>query len=255
MITTLYKESIIAMSSLFDWSSVDREILAQMVRFSEPSIVGKSLQPIEFAKKLRTIFRLFEVPINVRCIYHKQTAPSAVWVGGMYRADQDICSNNYITIITQFNNRNSPVKINKLMFRRLCSNIADTILHEVIHTRQYRRRNYKDIPGYTSTAQSGKKRVEQTYLGHPDEIDAYSFNIACQLSDKFNADRKKIIKYLDTDLNDRRIKKDSYKMYLEAFDFNYKHTVIKKLKKKVVNYLPNAIELGKPYKTSDWLKK
>jgi hypothetical protein len=44
-------------------------------------------------------------------------------------------------------------------------------------------------------------------------------------------------------------------MYLDTFDHDHDHKVIRKLKKKVVNYIPNAIELGKPYKTSDWLKK
>ena len=31
--------------------------------------------------------------------------------------------------------------------------------------------------------------------------------------------------------------------------------MIKKLKKKVVNYIPNAVDIGKPYRTTDWLKK
>ena len=44
-------------------------------------------------------------------------------------------------------------------------------------------------------------------------------------------------------------------MYLDAFDHNHSHRVIRKLKKKVMNYIPNAEEIAKPYKTSDWLKK
>jgi hypothetical protein len=37
----------------------------------------------------------------------------------------------------------------------------------------------------------------------------------------------------------------------ESISIPYRHP----FKGKVVNYIPNAIELGKPYKTSDWLKK
>ena len=42
-------------------------------------------------------------------------------------------------------------------------------------------------------------------------------------------------------------------MYLETFDHDHRHRVIKKLKKKIMYYLPYTT-LGKPYKTSDWLK-
>ncbi len=241
-------------SSNFDWSCVDRDILAHMIRLGESSFVGKALQPTSFAKKIRNIFKFFELPIKVRCAYNQATRPEHVWIGGLYEGTKDKQSKKFITIITQFNEQGKSVKISKDMFRRMCYTVADTILHEVIHMRQYRRRNFKDIPGYYSTASSGKKRAEQTYLGHPDEIDAYSFNIACQLYDRFNGNEKRIINYLNTNLQDGRLKKDTYKMYLEAFDYNQKHTVIRKLKKKVVHYLPNA-EIGKPYKTSDWLKK
>lgn len=238
----------------FDWSCVDRDLISQMVRFGESSIVGKTLHPIVFAKKIRNIFRLFSLPVNLRCTYNLETKTNNVWIGGLYEGVKDQSSKQFITIIAQFNKKDEPVKMTKTSFRRMCTTVADTVLHEIIHMRQFRRRNFKDIPGYFSTANSGKKRAEQTYLGHPDEIDAYSFNIACQLIDRFGTDTQGIIKYLNTDLSDKRKRKDTYKMYLDAFDHNHKHTVIRKLKKKVVNYLPNA-ELGKPYKTLDWLRQ
>lgn len=238
----------------FDWSCVDRDLLAQMIRLGESAIVGKTLHPLSFAEKIRKIFRLFGLPVNVRTKYHKDTKPDHVWIGGLYDGLKDKRNLTSITIITQFNEKDQMVRISKNFFRRMCYNIADTVLHEIIHLRQYRRRNYKNIPGYESVASSGRKRAQQDYLGHPDEIDAYSFNIACQLRDRFKNNQKQIINYLNTDLSDRRSKRDTYKMYLDTFDYKHEHTVIRKLKKKIVNYLPNA-ELGKPYKTTDWLKK
>ena len=113
----------------------------------------------------------------------------------------------------------------------------------------------KTFPGYESSANLARKRNEQIYLGNSDEIDAYSFNIACQLLDRFGEDKTSIVNYLNTDLNDKRLKKDGFRMYLDAFDHNHSHRVIRKLKKKVMNYIPNAEEIAKPYKTSDWLKK
>jgi len=41
-------------------------------------------------------------------------------------------------------------------------------------------------------------------------------------------------------------------MYLKAFDYNHDHKIIKRLKKRVIRYLPNA-ELGRPYRTADWI--
>jgi hypothetical protein len=240
---------------MFDWSTVDRNLLASMIKMAEPTVVGVPLLPIEFSKKLKQIFKFFDLPVNIKSIYHIKTKLDMVWIGGIYESDRDEQSKKSITIITQYNQKGRKIKISKLMFKRMCYTVADTILHEVIHTRQYRRRNHKVIPGYYSTANSGKKQIEQTYLGHPDEIDAYSFNIACELNDRFKNNDKLIVDYLNTDLTDNRLTKDTYKMYLKAFDYNYKHTVIRKLKKKITYYLLNAREIGKPYKTNDWLKK
>lgn len=243
------------MTKIFDWSSLDRSTLVFICMSAKDTIVGKSLLPTDFSKKIKEIFKFFDVPINVKTTYNQVTKQNTVWIGGLYESYLDEQSRNAITIVTQYNQKNDTVKINNYSFNRLCYTIADTVLHEIIHTRQYRRRNHKIIPGYCSIANSGRKQAEQTYLGHPDEIDAYSFNIACQLIDRFGNNEKLILDYLNTDLTDKRLKKDAYKMYLQAFDHDHKHTVVKKLKKKIVYYLPNAREIGKPYKTNDWLKK
>lgn len=242
-------------AATYDWSALDRDIVAEMVSFAGYSIIDKSLTPTEFATKIRKTLQFFGIPVNLRSCYNTKTEKNCVWVGGLYNSIADKKGQQSITISLQFHKKDQAVKIKKPFFRRMCYTLADTVMHEIIHMRQYRRRNYKDIPGYYSTAELAKKRNEQIYLGHDDEIDAYSFNIACQLIDRFNRDQTKIANYLNSDLSDNRLKKDAYRMYLDAFDHNHSHRVIKKLKKKVINYIPNALELGKPYKTSDWLKK
>jgi hypothetical protein len=242
-------------AATYDWSALDRDLVAEMISYASVSTVGKSLSPTKFASKIRSIFRFFAIPVKVRSNYKTETDKNAVWVGGLYDGSADKKGKTSITISLQFHSKDSTVKIKSPLFKRMCYSVADTLMHEIIHMRQYRRRNFKDIPGYHSTASLAKKRNEQIYLGHNDEIDAYSFNIACQLLDRFNSDGRKVANYLNKDLNDRRYKKDGYRMYLDTFDHDHSHRVIKKLKKKVINYLPNALEVAKPYKTSDWLKK
>jgi hypothetical protein len=242
-------------ASAFNWSLLDRDVVAEMVGYTAPTIVNKSLSPLQVADKVRTLFRFFEIPLNVRCSYSKKTDKNAAWVGGLYDSVADKKNKQAITVVMQFNTRHSNVKLSEINLKRMSFRIADTIMHEVIHMRQYRRRSYKDIPGYQSTAHRGIQRKQQIYLGHDDEIDAYAFNTACQLMDRFARDKQKIVNYLNSDLYDQRRKKDVYRMYLHTFDYDHGHRVIRKLKKKVINYLPNALELGKPYKTTDWLKK
>ena len=118
--------------------------------------------------------------------------------------------------------------------------------------RQHRRRGWKVLPDFPSTASRNKQRQEQQYLGCRDEIDAYSFNIACELNDKFDSKHSKISKYLNTNQKNLRKRRDLYTMYLTAFGHDHNHIVIKRLKKKVVSYLPQAIA-GKPYRNSDWI--
>lgn len=202
---------------------------------------------------MRNQYRFFGVPLKFTTEKNYETKPGEVWVGGLYDGVADKRGNRAITIQLQYHPDDKKVHLSRNKFYRIARLVADTTLHEVIHARQYRRRKYKEIPGYTSTAELRKQRNEQTYLGHNDEIDAYSFNIACQLSDMFLGNKKEIINYLNSDLKDKRLRKTSYKMYLDAFNHNHSHTVIKKLKKKIIYYL-SYVEIGKPYKTSDWLK-
>lgn len=256
MITNLYREEVtMAVPSTFDWYSLDRANLAQIVCLVEKLVTGKPIHPLEIIKQIRSIFRQFDIPLNFRSCYNKKTDKNSVWVGGLYDAEMDKKVRTPITIILQFKERDQELTISRQSFKKLALRIADTVLHEIVHLRQYRRRFYKTIPGYYSFASSGKQRIEQTYLGHPDEIDAYSFNIASDMIDYYGSDIKKITDYLNSDLRDKRIKKTAYKMYLDAFDHDHTHHVIRTLKKKIMNYLPNAYELGKPYRTTDWLKK
>lgn len=237
----------------YDWSSLDRAELTKIVSLARKDIVGKPLKGPQFTKIIRSHIRASGIPVNIKSVYEKHTPLNSVWIGGLYESYRDRKNRKAITIILHYTSKKDLMNFTYLKFRKVCKNIADTILHEIMHARQYRRRNYLDIPGYQSTAASSKQRVEQEYLGHNDEIDAYAFNIACELTDRFKGNRKKTIEYISKDLSDQRLSESLFRMYLKAFDFNHDHKVIKKLKKKIVHYLP-YVELGKPYKTSDWLK-
>lgn len=241
------------MDSNYDWSILDRDLITEITALAAYNIVNQKLTPVEISARIRSHLRFFKIPVNITSTYHKDTTKTWIWVGGLYYSEKDANNQKSITVRLQYNPTDKHIKLDKKRFRRLCLAIADTILHEMIHMRQYRRRCFKTIPGYKSIAESCKQQAEQTYLGHYDEIDAYSFNIACMLGSKFKHDHSRIVSYLNSDLSDKRLGKNPYRLYLNTFDHNHNHTVIKKLKKKIMYYLPYA-KLGKPYKTSDWLR-
>jgi hypothetical protein len=237
----------------FDWSCLDRYTIVLLINSAKDSFIGKTLTTVEFSKKIKETLQYYDIPVRVISSYNKKTTPNTAWVGGFYDSVKDALSiGSSIAIKLQYNSPKSTITIKHNHFKRLCQSIADTLMHEIIHMRQYRRRNFKNIPGYASVAESKRKQMDQEYFGHRDEIDAYSFNIACQLYDRFGNDYQ-IIKYLDSNLSDNRKKQDAFKMYLDTFDHDHRHPVIIQLKKRIVRYLPNVIE-GKPYKTSEWLK-
>lgn len=236
----------------YDWSSLDRDELAKIVSPARKELIGKPVRPAKFTKIIRNCIRASGLPIKVKSVYEKSAPYNCVWVGGLYESYKDRRYYKPITLILNYKSNKELLNFTYPKFKDLSINIADTVLHEIIHARQYRRRNYKEIPGYQSVAESSKQRVEQEYLGHNDEIDAYAFNIACELRDKFETN-KKAIEYINRDLSDNRSADSLFRMYLKAFDFDHSHKVIRKLKKKIVHYLP-YVDLGKPYKTSDWLK-
>jgi hypothetical protein len=109
------------------------------------------------------------------------------------------------------------------------------------------------LPDYNSTASSSKIREEQGYLGCTDEIDAYGFNIACELLEQFRGNYKLSIDFLSKNLVGSRGRSIAcWRMYLKAFKHDHDHEIIKRLKRKVIRYLPRA-EVGKPFKSRDWI--
>lgn len=234
----------------FNWSLLDRQSLYSMLYGLKPFIVGKRLAVKQIQKLLSTHIKQ-HMPIKVVMRSDPKHETGIIYIGGAYYADSDINGNRQIEIAFSYNTNSTVIKLSDARWSRMCNLFADTILHEIIHLRQYRTRAFKDIPGYESTAYYVRDRKEQEYYGHPDEMGAFSFNIACELYDKFGDDFNAAKNYLDSNLS-KRSKKSCWHKYLKAFDWNHNHTVIRSMKKKIIRNLPYA-QIGKPFKTPDHL--
>lgn len=237
----------------FDWSILDRNNIIDYMMIIEDDLVNKELPILVFHKKISSHLKK-NIPIRTRKNFNSLVEPNLVWIGGTYYSDYDQEKEKCIELVFEYNEFLDSVKISKRNFRRTCVAVADTLLHEIIHMRQYRRRKFKPLPDYASNASKLSVRNEQSYLGCSDEIDAYGFNIACELHDKFYGDHSKIIQYLNENQKGKQRKLNSWRFYLKAFEHDHRHPIIRRVKKKVVRYLAQA-EIGKPYRNKDWIDR
>lgn len=238
---------------MFNWALLDRDSIYDFMILLQPKLVKKQLDIKEFHKILSNHLKK-HIPVRVKKSFNYLVEENTVWIGGTYYSDYDMDKNKCIEIIFEYNILSDKICISTHNYKRVCRAVADTLLHEIIHMRQYRRRKFKSLPDYASNADKISLRKEQSYLGCSDEIDAYGFNIACELYDKFDGKFNKIINYLNENQKGKNRRSNSWRIYLKAFQHDHSHPIIKRVKKKVVRYLPFA-ELGRPYKNKDWIDR
>ena len=235
----------------FDWSSINRYELTDYLWQLHPKVINQELSIKQFHNILGNHIKK-RYPIKLKKREFNKVIKNCIWVGGTYYSDLDKQNQKAIELVLVYTSNATTISITPSNFQRSCGSIANTIMHEIIHMRQYRRREFKELPDYASTAEESGQREEQTYLGRSDEIDAYGYNIACELLRKFKNDTSKVIDYLNEDQSGTRRNHNSWRMYLKAFNYDHEHPIIKRIKQKVVKYLPNAL-YGKPYRNKDWI--
>jgi hypothetical protein len=173
-------------------------------------------------------------------------------MGGTYYSDRDQAGySRFMEIVLSYHPATEQIRMTEYRWTKLCSLFADTILHEIIHMRQYRSRNFKDIPGYESTAHYHKQRQDQEYYGNRDEMGAFSFNIACDMLDRFGYNPAEIRRYMNS-MRAKRHKSSSYCKFLTAFDWDHDHVKVCQMKQKILKQLEYAA-IGRPFKTATHL--
>ena len=235
----------------FNWSELDRDMLYSMLYELKSKIVDKGLPIAEIISVVSKHVKS-HLPIKVTSSRFKPVKPGEVWIGGAYHSYLDNLGNKrFIEVELVFPTAADTMKTSLYRWERICRLFADTVLHEIIHTRQYRARNFKDIPGYESTAYYAKDRREQEYYGHRDEMGAHSFNLAQELIDKFGVDPTAIGTYLDSPVP-KRVRPHSWGRFMKAFEYDHSHPKVVQMKRKIMTQLENAYS-GKPFKTTNHL--
>ena len=235
----------------FNWSLLDRATLYSMLYELKSEIVDKRLPIGEITRQVSKHIKQ-HLPVKVVSSRHKPVKKGELWVGGAYYSDLDKTGKKrFIEVELAFPVDAQTMKTSLYRWERICTLFADTILHEIIHVRQYRARNFKDIPGYESTAYYAKDRAWQEYYGHRDEMGAHAFNIAQDLFDKFGWDPKAIRDYLDSPVP-KRVRPNGWGRFMKSFEYDHNHPKVKQMKRKIMTQLENAY-YGKPFKTTNHL--
>lgn len=235
----------------FNWSALDRNTLYSILYELKSEIVDRRL-PIGEITRLMSKHIKARLPLKVTSNRHKPVKSGEIWIGGAYHSYFDVAGNKrFIEIVLSFPTTANTMKTSLYRWERICRLFADTVLHEVIHTRQYRARTFKDIPGYESTAYYARDRREQEYYGHRDEMGAHSFNLAQDMIDKFDFDAKAIKEYLDSPVP-KRVRPNGWGRFMKAFEYDHAHPKVSQMKRKIMTQLENAY-LGKPFKTTNHL--
>jgi hypothetical protein len=234
----------------FNWSEIDRSALYSLFYSLHKEVVGKELTPTQLQKYISKHIKA-HLPVKIKKFYYPKTTKGYIFMGGMYDSDFDKKSKPAIEINFNYNPEDSKIKLSKYRWSKMAVRFADIVLHEIIHMRQFRARNFKPIPGYQSAAASSRERKEQEYYGDNDEMGAFSFNIACEMIDMFGYNPGEIGRYMDSNLP-KRHKNTWWAKYLKTFEFNHNHQIIQRMKRKVLRDLENAYN-GKPFKTSTHL--
>lgn len=236
----------------FNWSKLDHYQIYEYVMTLASKLVGVDTPIDKFQRTVNNHLKK-AYPLKFKKSIDSKVEPDYIWVGGCYYSDLDQDGERSIELSLVYSPKKDTVKLNLKRFRSFAVIIADTLLHEIMHMRQYRKRKFKCLDDYNSTASRTKIREMQSYLGCADEIDAYSFNIACELFRKFKGDQSQIIAYLDEDQKGKQRRSNCWRMYLKAFQHDHDHPILQRVKKKVVRYLPKA-RLGKPFKENEWIR-
>ena len=235
----------------FNWSLLDRDMLYSMLYSLKSEIVDRRLTIGEITQHISKHIKA-HLPIKVRSSRYQPVKPGEIWVGGAYYSHLDKAKKKrFIEIELAFPTTADTMKTSLYRWERICTLFADTMLHEIIHTRQYRARNFKDIPGYESTAYYAKDRAMQEYYGDRDEMGAHSFNLAQDMIDKFEFDPKAIREYLDSPVP-KRVRPNGWGRFMKAFGYDHNHPKVIQMKRKIMTQLENAY-YGKPFKTTNHL--
>jgi hypothetical protein len=176
--------------------------------------------------------------IDVKHAEASQVDQNDIELNGYYDGGLDEAGDVPIEVYLITNPMQDVMIIDNSQFNLIARKIADTISHEVIHMSQFRARDFLEVERIEYTdVDEDYEEDERWYLSSPDEINAYAYNIANELLDKHDLPvvMEKLNKIKEISIEDSI----NLWSYVNAFEKNTSHPVMRRLIKKVYKSLLN----------------
>ena len=188
------------------------------------TLIGSKILLRSFTSQLSRYLNVNGHPVKVKTIRDKTMDADDFTIGAEYDCELDEQGKKPFRINFIINhNRLIPWAITKKSSQQLALDLVETLAHEYQHLHQYRARNYRTLK------HTYKGNEEVVYLSHPDEIDAYSTNIAVRWY-----------------INKNILNKANYKKHLDLTTyykaFGKNHSVVKQLEQQIEMKFKNIRE-------------
>jgi hypothetical protein len=186
---------------------------------------GKSYSPEGFTRLIRSQIKDPNIKFYTR---RSPYVPIGDFdLGAEYRPHEDEFNEPFIHVFLTYSTRQRKMKISSWNWDTLAFSFADVIVHEYVHQKHIRKRNFKYGLGYNgSKLDSGNYNdTMKNYLGCEDEILAYSFNVASEMA------------YYGTAIDKTRV----VKLYRKVFRRD--PNVVLKLKRHALKYIKQLEKL------------
>lgn len=205
---------------------------------------GKELSRKSIANKLEKTLKRFGVE-EVTIDDSDKIDPGDMNINAAYDPDDDEEGLDPFYLELLFSTNDKTISFDTQGVSNIKERLLDALEHEMIHMQQYRRRDFAVQRSYRSKSKDPNLSQAQEYLGNEDEIEAFAKNIASELIRK--ADKDGAIDLLrmankTAQFRDKvgHLLSPNLFGYLATWDFDSTHPVIKKLLKKVYNYIQSS---------------
>jgi hypothetical protein len=217
----------------------DRKLLLSILEELREPLVGKFL----FANEVVNTMGYFigqRFKISVSHAESPEVEQNDIEFNGFYDSGLDEFGDVPIEIYLISNPHNDFIILDDQGFNVIVRKCADSIIHELIHMKQSRSRDFLEVDDMAYTMVEDEVLENQLYLGSRDEIYAYGYNIAQELLD--TGDLQTSLKKLEHVSTIKMEDSINLWAYVNTFAKDVDHPVLRRLIKRIYKSLH---EIGK----------
>lgn len=186
--------------------------------------------PVEEMVDLLAFYVSNRYKVNVSHATSMKSPSNSMIISGEYDSESDEEGRVPINLIFITHTTDKILVWDEETFEFVSKQIADTLIHELVHMKQTRDRNFEPVI-IIEDLPNDEEEINRLYLKQSDEIDAYAYNIASELDEEEN--QEIIKKYLSCpSLTPMDISINLWN-YMQVFEKNLQDKTLKRLMKKV----------------------